>query len=88
MSTGRPGYPPPETRSQSRARTGWIHFLGNLTAVVLALISLFLRVGNSAAAVLPGGVILSIIIVAILLVTGWMGGELAYRHKIGVIESD
>lgn len=66
--------------------TGWIHFLGNLTAVVLALVSLLLRIGNPAGAVLPGGLVLSFIIVAILLVTGWMGGELAYRYKIGVIE--
>jgi uncharacterized membrane protein len=29
---------------------------------------------------------LSAITAAILGVTGWYGGELAYRHKIGVIE--
>ena len=54
--------------------------------MVLALVSLLLRIGNPAGAVLPGGLVLSFIIVAILLVTGWMGGELAYRYKIGVIE--
>jgi len=73
----------------ARARagsTGWVHFLGNLAAVILALVSLLLRIGDPAAAVLPGGLVLSFIIVGILLVTGWMGGELAYRHKIGVIE--
>lgn len=73
----------------ARARTGstgWIHFLGNLVAVVLALVSLLLRIGDPAAAVLPGGLVLSFFIVGILLVTGWMGGELAYRYKIGVIE--
>ena len=72
-----------------RARTGstgWIHFLGNALALICALISLLLRVGDPAAAVLPGGLVLSFITVGILLVTGWMGGELAYRHKIGVIE--
>lgn len=41
---------------------------------------------QSEAAVLPTAIILSFIVVAILLVTGWMGGELAYRFKIGVIE--
>jgi uncharacterized membrane protein len=35
---------------------------------------------------LPWGVVLSFIVVGILLVTGWMGGELAYRYKIGMIE--
>lgn len=66
--------------------TGWIHFLGNLAAVILALVSVLLRIGDPRSAVLPGGLILSFIIVGILLVTGWMGGELAYRYKIGVIE--
>lgn len=66
--------------------TGWVHFLGNALALVLALVSLLLRVGDPAAAVLPGGLVLSFIIVGVLLVTGWMGGELAYRYKIGVIE--
>jgi uncharacterized membrane protein len=68
--------------------TGWVHFLGNLAAVVLSLLSLLLRIGDSAAAVLPGGLILSFVVVGILLVTGWMGGELAYRFKIGVIEDE
>jgi uncharacterized membrane protein len=68
--------------------TGWVHFLGNLLAVILSLASLLLRIGDPAAAVLPGGLILSFIVVGILLVTGWMGGELAYRFKIGVIENE
>jgi uncharacterized membrane protein len=76
------------TIERARRPVGWIHFLGNLLAVVLSLISLLLRVGNAAAAVLPGGLVLSFIVVGILLVTGWMGGELAYRFKIGVIEDD
>src|SRR5512143_2250948 len=39
-----------------RARTltmGWVHALGNVTAVVLALISLLIRLPNPADAVLP-----------------------------------
>jgi uncharacterized membrane protein len=72
-----------------RARTGstgWVHAPGNLLAVVLSFVSLLLRIGDAKAGVLPGGLVLSVIVVAILLVTGWMGGELAYRYKIGVIE--
>jgi uncharacterized membrane protein len=75
--------------SISRARTGptgWVHLFGNLTAVILAAASLWLRIGDPSAGVVSGGLILSIIITCILLVTGWLGGELAYRYKIGVIE--
>jgi uncharacterized membrane protein len=74
------------TIERARGPTGWTHFLGNLLAVILSLVSLLLRIGDPAAAILPGGLVLSVIVVGILLVTGWMGGELAYRFKIGVIE--
>ena len=74
------------TIERVRSPTGWTHFLGNLLAVVLSLVSLLLRRGDHAGAILPGGLILSFIVVGILLVTGWLGGELAYRYKIGVIE--
>lgn len=70
-----------------RARTdsgGWVHAARHLLAVVLSFVSLLLRIGD--AGVLPGRLVLSVIVVAILLVTGWMGDELAYCYKIGVIE--
>jgi uncharacterized membrane protein len=54
--------------------------------LILALINLMLRIGDPEEAVLPVGLVLSLITVGLLLVTGWMGGELAYRYKIGVIE--
>lgn len=31
---------------------------------------------------------LSAIMAGVLIVTGWMGGELAYRYKVGVIEGE
>jgi uncharacterized membrane protein len=76
------------TIERVRSPTGWTHFLGNLLAVVLSLVSLLLRRGDHAGAILPAGLILSFIVVGILLVTGWLGGELAYRFKIGVIEDE
>jgi uncharacterized membrane protein len=33
---------------------------------------------------LPTGIILSVIVVAILLFTGWKGWELVYRARVGV----
>jgi uncharacterized membrane protein len=65
--------------------TGWVHFLGNGVALVVALVNLVLRWGH-AGPVGGGGLALSLVTVLILLVTGWLGGELAYRYKIGVIE--
>lgn len=69
-------------------REGWIHFLGNALVLLLAFANLFLRLDDPAAGVLPSGIILSGVTSALLVITGWYGGELAYRHKIGVIEHD
>lgn len=65
---------------------GWIHFVGNAVVLVLAFITLLLRTADVEGAVLPSGLIVSAVITLLLVVTGWYGGELSYRHKIGVIE--
>jgi uncharacterized membrane protein len=67
---------------------GWVHFLGNATAMLLALWNLVQRLNGDATAILPGGVILSALVVAIFLVTGWLGGELVFRYRIAVIEPE
>ena len=76
------------TIQRARRPAGWVHFLGNASVLIIALINLILRVGDPEAAVLPTGLVLSLFTVALLLVTGWLGGELAYRYKIGVIEAE
>jgi len=64
---------------------GWIHFIGNSTVLLLSMISLILRWGDPAAAILPWGLTISTVVSGILVITGWYGGELAYRHMIGVV---
>ena len=72
------------TIGRAREHTaGWVHAIGNGAALALALASLLLRLGDEAA-VLPWGLALSAIITVIVAVTGYTGGELAYRHMIGV----
>ena len=73
-------------RRARQGLAGWVHFLGNAAVLILALINFVLRIGDPAGAALPKGLVLSLIIAGLLGVTGWMGGELAYRRKIGVIE--
>ncbi|MFO7679781.1 MAG: DUF2231 domain-containing protein [Chloroflexota bacterium] len=72
-------------RARSHA-AGWIHLGGNSLALILAFVNLWLRWNEPAAAVIPWGILLSLLIAGILGIGGWYGGELAYRHKIGVIE--
>jgi len=59
------------------------HMLANVTAVVIELVNLILRWHNDAS--IPKiGVYLSGIVVLILLYSGWKGGELVFRHGMGV----
>ena len=65
----------------------WQHMIGNLIAVTLALVSFFMRYRYGAAAgVLPWGIVMSAVIVAILLFTGWRGGDLVYVHRVGMAD--
>lgn len=66
----------------------WAHLIGNLTAVVLEAVNLFLRYAGGADVADSTGVILSGVAVLLLLYTGWKGGELVYRHRVGVVDAD
>jgi uncharacterized membrane protein len=59
------------------------HAVANVTAVVLELINLILRWHNDAA-IGKIGVYISAIVVLILLYSGWKGGDLVYKHGMGV----
>lgn len=74
-------------RSIRALSTAWLHFLGNGIAVVLALLNFVIRLRDGATAgVLPWGIWISLVVVLILLVTGWLGGELVFRHRVGVAD--
>lgn len=66
-------------------RAGWAHMVGNVTAMGLTLVNWLLRLNNVEGAVLPVGFALSLVVAALLGITGWYGAELVYRHKIAVI---
>ena len=67
-------------------RPAWFHMAGNVTAVVLSLINLWLRCRDGEVADYPGVFWISLVVVLILVVTGWLGGELVFRHRVGVAE--
>jgi uncharacterized membrane protein len=66
---------------------GWLHGLGNGAALLLALINLAYRWTNPAEAIVPTGLVLSLLVAVILFVTAWAGGELVYRLGIGQFPS-
>ena len=61
------------------------HMLANVTAVVLEVVNLVLRLGNRDF-IDSTGIYISGIVVLILLYSGWKGGELVYRHGVGVLD--
>jgi uncharacterized membrane protein len=68
-----------------KRRAGWAHMIGNVAALSLTLINWLTRLNNPSDAVLPLGLILSLIVASLLGLTGWYGAELVYRHKVAVI---
>ena len=60
----------------------WVHMLGNVLAVALEAANLYIRLGTDG--VSTTGLLISAIVVAILGFTGWKGGELVFRHGVGV----
>ncbi|HZH52535.1 MAG TPA: DUF2231 domain-containing protein [Microvirga sp.] len=64
----------------------WAHMIGNLAVVGLAAINLWLRWDDPAAGAQGWGLTLSGLTTALLFFSGWLGGELAYRYRIGSID--
>ncbi|MGB7258191.1 MAG: DUF2231 domain-containing protein [Pseudolabrys sp.] len=64
----------------------WWHAGGNIVAVLISLYNFYTRYESGAAAVVPTGLVLSLIVVLILLFTGWKGWEMVYRHRVGVAD--
>lgn len=65
----------------------WPHLIGNLLVLVLALFNALIHTRDGWTSVVPTGLILSIIVVLILPITGWLGWSMVYRHGVGVARS-
>lgn len=65
-------------------RQSWYHMVGNLLAVVLSIVNLFIHNRDGAMAVIPTGITLSGIVAVLLVFNGWMGGDMVYRGGVGV----
>jgi uncharacterized membrane protein len=52
--------------------------------VLIQLVSWYLRFTEGPAAIVPTGLILSVVAVGVMLFTGWKGWQMVYRHHVGV----
>jgi uncharacterized membrane protein len=69
-------------------RPAWIHMLGNVTVLILSIFNAFIHTRDAYTSVVPAGLTLSAIVVVILLVTGWNGWSMVYRHRVGVLPEE
>lgn len=70
-------------------RTARIHMFLNLTGVVLYTINWFLRRGNGALHTPRWGLVFGLEVVTFIAlgIAGWLGGRIAFEHKVGVVEN-
>lgn len=61
------------------------HMIANIVAVVLEIANLVLRLGDRDF-IGSTGIYISGLVVLILLYSGWKGGELVYRHRVGMLK--
>ena len=75
-------------RSEVKRLGSW-HMIANSGVVILFLINFYLRRPSGSAATGGGKalpVVLSSLGVALLGISGWLGGELVYVHRVGIDE--
>jgi uncharacterized membrane protein len=64
----------------------WWHAGGNVIVVLIQLYNWWIRYSAGTSAVVPEGLVLSLIVVCILVFTGWKGWEMVYRARVGVAD--
>ena len=69
-------------RKPNLRKIALIHMTLNLVIVVLYVINVWLRISNPTQTTAP--LIMSVVAIAMLLVSGWLGGELVHVHGVGV----
>jgi uncharacterized membrane protein len=69
-------------------RAARIHLLGNLAVLIVSIFNAMIHARDAYTSVVPTGLILSALVVAILLVTRWNGWTMVYRHRMGVRQEE
>jgi uncharacterized membrane protein len=63
-----------------------VHAISIAIALLISLYNWYERFEHGSSAVVPTGLVLSVIVVLVLLVAGWKGGEMVFRHRVGVAD--
>jgi len=64
----------------------WLHMLGNVVVMLLALFNALIHSRDAWTSVVPTGLVLSALTVLVMLFTGWLGWAMVYRYRVGVAD--
>ncbi|WP_407353843.1 DUF2231 domain-containing protein [Luteimonas sp. R10] len=64
--------------------SAWNHFIVAVMVLAMAAAGVWLRAPDAQAAVWPWGLLLSSVNFVLVMIAGWLGGTLSFRHGIGV----
>lgn len=84
LTAAIPGIVDFSTIRAARGSTGIAHASGNVTILGLSALSLALRARDGRRIPLPA-MLLTMAAAVLLGITGWLGGELTFRERIGVV---
>lgn len=71
-----------------RLRPAWPHAIGNVIVLILAFVNNLVHAADGWTAVVPYGLILSVLTVLVMFATAWLGASLVHRHGVGVRNYD
>lgn len=64
--------------------SAWTHMIAAVMVLALAAAGVWVRWPDPVAAVWPWGLLVSSVMLLLVMVAGWLGGTLSFRHGIGV----
>lgn len=68
--------------------SSWSHFLAGITLLAIAAANWWGRLHDPTGAVLPWGLVLSVVSASAVAWAGWLGGKLVFDHNIGTLDDD
>jgi uncharacterized membrane protein len=71
-----------------RRGVSWSHFVAAITLISVAFTNWYLRMAGYEDMILPWGFVLSLLGAVLVAVAGWLGANLVFDHKIGIIVDD
>lgn len=71
-----------------RRPAGWNHFLSAVVLLAVAFTNWYLRLQDPEALLIPWGLTLSLVGALLVVIAGWLGGDLVFEHQLGVSQED